>query len=93
MSFVKNKNEITSMDEAQILFRNKVDKIKSYTSINNRNKVDRLLFMDANQYTNLGKDSTKTERYNAEVNSRYIYRAIKELDKHTGELLLRANEQ
>lgn len=93
MSFVKNKNEITSMDKAQVLFRNKVDKIKNYTSINNRTKVDRLLFMDANQYTNLGTDSTKTDRYNAEVNSRYIYRAIKELDKHTGELLLRANEQ
>ena len=81
------------MDEAQILFRNKVDKIKSDTSINNRNKVDRLRFMEADQYTNLRKDSTKTERYNAEVNSRHIYRAIKELDKHTGELLLRANEQ
>lgn len=89
----KNKNEITSMDQAQILFREKVDKTKNYTSIPAKEKVDRLLFMNADQYCNLGKESTKTERAIAESNSRYIYRAIKELDERLGVMLLKANEE
>ena len=81
------------MDKAIELFRANIDKIKNYKTVSSKDKVDKLLFIDATQYTNLGTESTKTERHTAEVNSRYIYRAIKQLDKRTGELLLRANEQ
>ena len=39
-------------------------------------------------YTNLGSDSTKTEKQEVKKNSRIIYRAIKDLDQETGKLLL-----
>ena len=40
----------------------KIDKIVSYTSIKKRDKISRLLEIDAIQYCNLGIDSTKTEK-------------------------------
>jgi hypothetical protein len=51
-------------------------------------RIDQLLFEDANMYTNLGSDSTKSEKEEVKKNSRAIYRAIKELDEPTGKLLL-----
>jgi hypothetical protein len=53
-----------------------------------RERIDQLLFEDANMYTNLGIDSTKTEKQEVKKNSRAIYRAIKDLDEATGKLLL-----
>ena len=51
-------------------------------------RIDQLLFEDANMYTNLGSDSTKAEKEEVKKNSRAIYRAIKDLDESTGKLLL-----
>ena len=51
-------------------------------------RIDQLLFEDANMYTNLGSNSTKSEKEEVKKNSRAIYRAIKELDEPTGKLLL-----
>tara|TARA_R110001606_G_scaffold62919_1_gene146175 strand:+ start:1018 stop:1251 length:234 start_codon:yes stop_codon:yes gene_type:complete len=51
-------------------------------------RIDQLLFEDANMYTNLGSDSTKVEKAEVKKNSRAIYRAIKDLDESTGKLLL-----
>ena len=51
-------------------------------------RIDQLLFEDANMYTNLGRDSTKAEKEEVKKNSRAIYRAIKDLDEATGKLLL-----
>jgi DNA-directed RNA polymerase specialized sigma subunit len=51
-------------------------------------RIDQLLKEDANSYTNLGTDSTKTEKEEVKRNSRAIYRAIKDLDEPTGKLLL-----
>ena len=53
-----------------------------------RERIDQLLFEDANMYTNLGSDSTKSEKEEVKKNSRAIYRAIKDLDEATGKLLL-----
>lgn len=53
-----------------------------------RERIDQLLEMDANQYTNLGSDSTKAEKAEVKKNSKVIYRAIKDLDEYTGKLLL-----
>ena len=39
-----------------------IDKIVNYKTVSNRDKVSRLLEIDANQYCNLGCDSTKTEK-------------------------------
>lgn len=81
------------MDTAQILFRNKVDKIKNYKTYSIKQKEDNLLEIDCNQYTNLGKDSTKTERQTVRNNSYYIYKAIKEFNKQSGDLYLRTFEK
>ena len=60
----------------------------SYTSVSDREKINRLLQLDCNMYTNLGSDSTKTEKLQVKKNSRAIYRAIKEIDENIGRSLL-----
>ena len=65
-----------------------IDKTYNYKTISNRDKIDRLLEIDSNQYTNLGFDSTKTEKDIVKKNSRYIYKTIKKIDESTGKLLL-----
>jgi len=51
-------------------------------------RINKLLEMDATMYTNLGSDSTKSEKQEVKKNSRIIYRAIRDLDIETGKLLL-----
>ena len=53
-----------------------------------RERIDSLLEMDANMYTNLGSDSTKAEKEEVKKKSRIIYRAIKELDPYIGSQLI-----
>ena len=65
-----------------------IDKILNYTSVSDKGKIDRLLELDATLYCNLGSESTKTERKQAKVQSRQIYRAIKSINKRLGEQLL-----
>jgi len=65
-----------------------IDKTYNYKTISNRDKIDRLLEIDSNKYTNLGSDSTKTEKDIVKKNSRYIYKTIKKIDESTGKLLL-----
>jgi len=65
-----------------------IDKILSYKTVSDKDKIDRLLEMDAIMYTNMGSDSTKTERNEAKKKSRVIYRAIKTLDRDLGDMLL-----
>lgn len=65
-----------------------IDKIMSYTSVSDREKINRLLELDCNMYANLGSDSTKTEKLEVKKNSRAIYRAIKEIDSALGRSLL-----
>lgn len=60
----------------------------SYTSVSDREKINRLLELDCNMYANLGSDSTKTEKLEVKRNSRAIYRAIKEIDEAVGRSLL-----
>ena len=78
-----------------------VDKIMSYTTLKVDDKIDRLLKINAFQYCNLGVDSYKYERDQAEITSRYIYRCIKEIDhlsllsrNHSlGKMLLKFREE
>jgi len=65
-----------------------IDKILNYKTVSIKDKIDRLLELDANMYTELGKDSTKGEKLEAKKKSRIIYRAIKTLDKNLGDMLL-----
>ena len=78
MNFNKNKYMISYF----------IEKILGYKTYTNRQKIDALLELDANQYCNLGSDSTKTDRNEAKKQSRAIYRAIKQLDNRVGDRLL-----
>ena len=66
-----------------------INKILSYTSWKDKKKIDTLLQIDADLYTNLGKESSKTQIENVKKASRKIYKAIKTIDEYTGRLLLR----
>ena len=65
-----------------------VNKILNYKTISDKEKIDRLLKLDAIMYTNLGSDSTKTDRNETKKKSRIIYRAIKNIDRDLGDMLL-----
>jgi hypothetical protein len=61
-----------------------IEKIAEFKSWNDRQKINELLRIDCNMYTNLGVDSTKTEKETAKKNSRKIYRLIKGIDYKMG---------
>lgn len=65
-----------------------IDKILAYKSISNREKISRMLAIDANQYCNLGIDSTKQQKEQVKKNSRYIYKAIQKLNYEMGSKFL-----
>ena len=67
-----------------------IEKIVSFKTWSDRKKVDELLRIDCNMYTNLGSDSTKTQKENVKRNSRKIYRVIKSIDDKIGKELLNA---
>lgn len=64
------------------------EKILGYKTWSEKKKIDTLLEYDCNLYTNLGSDSSKTERNEAKKKSRFIYRAIKQINKPEGDKLL-----
>ena len=61
-----------------------IDKILNYKSVSKKEKISRMLEIDANQYCNLGIDSSLNEKKRVKRNSRYIYRAISKLNKEMG---------
>ena len=63
-------------------------KIAQDFNISIKERVDMLLEIDANMYTNLGSDSPKTEKEEVKKNSKAIYRMIKGIDEQSGNLLL-----
>jgi len=65
-----------------------VEKNLSCKSLSNKEKTNRLLEIDARQYTNLGTDSTKEEKIVVKENSLYIYETIKKIDLRLGKTLL-----
>ena len=67
-----------------------IDQIAENTELDDRQKIDRLLHMDAMMYANMGADSEPSERAETKRRSRLIYRTIKTIDMETGELFLRA---
>lgn len=54
----------------------RIRKIQSYKTWSLKRKIDELLEIDANMYTNLGIDSSKSEKENVKKISRKIYKAI-----------------
>jgi hypothetical protein len=67
--------------------RETADKILSYKSYSDKRKIDSLLELNAIIYTNLGTDSTATEKRTAQADSNYIYNTIKKIDSALGSFL------
>jgi len=65
----------------------RIRKITNYKTWSVKRKVDELLEMDAIQYTNLGKDSTSTEKKQVKQLSKKIYKAIAYVSPIDGHLL------
>jgi len=53
-----------------------------------QDRTDAILELDATQYTNLGIDSTKTEKKKVKNDSKYLYKLIKTFNTEDGNLLL-----
>jgi len=71
-----------------IYTKERVEKIYNCKVLSNKEKVDQLLEMDSIQYTNLGTDSTDTEKAIVKENSLLIYNVIKKIDLRLGNTLL-----
>jgi len=65
----------------------KIRKIQGYKTWTVKRKVDELLKEDAWMYTNLGIDSTMTEKKAVKLMSRKIYRAIAAISPLDGYIL------
>jgi hypothetical protein len=70
-----------------------IDNIFNYKTLSNKDKIDKLLEIDANQYTNCGKDSTKTEIDTVKKNSKYIYKVIAKLNPEIGKQFLQHQDK
>jgi hypothetical protein len=68
---------------------NDIEKIVDFSSWTEKRKIDTLLRIDCNMYTNLGTDSTEGERKKTKALSIKIYRAIKKIDPIEGDPLLK----
>lgn len=67
-----------------------IEEVLSNDSWDERQKKDELYRIDCKMYTNLGTDSTKTERNEVKKKSRMIYKAIQKINHHEGTQLLQA---
>lgn len=65
-----------------------IEKIMNYKTWSEKMKIDALLSIDADLYTNLGISSTKKEKNQVKVKSKNIYRAIEKINPKDGKLLL-----
>jgi len=61
--------------------------------ITDKEKIDKLLEFDCNMYTNLGIDSTKTEKLEVKRMSKKIYRAIQDINEAIGKSLLQSMDK
>jgi len=65
-----------------------IEKIINYKTWSQKMKIDALLSIDADLYTNLGITSTKKEKNQVKIKSKNIYRAIEKINPKDGKLLL-----
>jgi ribosomal protein S6 len=61
--------------------------------ITDKEKIDKLLEFDCNMYTNLGTDSTKTEKLEVKRMSKKIYKAIQGINEAIGKSLLQSMDK
>jgi len=67
-----------------------INKITSYKTWPERKKIDTLLFIDCDLYTQLGMDSSIKEKKETKLKSRKIYKAINKIDNSLGKLFLQS---
>lgn len=65
-----------------------IDKIVEFKTWTRRKKLDELFRIDSWMYTNLGTDSTKSEKEAVRKKSRAIYRAINKINPTIGKNFL-----
>jgi len=70
-----------------------IDKIFDYKTISNIEKINRMLEIDAIQYTNCGIETAKTEKDIVKKNSKYIYKVISKLDPEIGRQFLQHQDK
>ena len=68
--------------------RKLAEKIAKDFQLSISERVSELLHLDAIQYTNLGIDSKKYEKDKVKSDSKFIYKQIKGISEHDGNLLL-----
>jgi hypothetical protein len=69
------------------MIEDRIKKIQNYKTWSLKKKVDALLEIDAIQYTNLGIDSSKTEKKQVKTISRKIYKVISSISPLDGYIL------
>ncbi len=67
---------------------NDIDKILSFKTWTEKQKIDALLKIDCSMYTRLGTDSLKKEREEVKRNSKKLYQAIKAVNPEQAKILL-----
>jgi len=71
-----------------LTIRKLAEKIARDFELSIRERTDRILELDAIQYTNLGIDSSKLEKSKVKSDSKYLYKQIKGFNEYDGNLLL-----
>ena len=71
-----------------LTIRKLAEKIAKDFQLSVKDRTDAILEMDAISYTNLGIDSTKTEKNKVKSDSKYLYKLIKGFNETDGKLLL-----
>jgi uncharacterized lipoprotein YehR (DUF1307 family) len=71
-----------------LTIRNLAEKIARDFALSIKERTDMILELDAIQYTNLGIDSTKSEKKKVKSDSKFLYKQIKGFNETDGKLLL-----
>ncbi len=71
-----------------LTIRKLAEKIAKDFQLSVKDRTDAILEMDAISYTNLGTDSSKTEKNKVKSDSKHLYKLIKGFNETDGKLLL-----
>jgi hypothetical protein len=71
-----------------LTIRKLAEKIARDFALSIKERTDTILELDAIQYTNLGIDSTATEKKKVKSDSKFLYKQIKGFNEQDGKLLL-----
>lgn len=71
-----------------LTIRKLAEKIAKDFQLSVKDRTDAILEIDAISYTNLGSDSSKTEKNKVKSDSKYLYKLIKGFNEKDGKLLL-----